>query len=556
MTTAEILIVACIVICAGIAVYSCLIQKGKSNNGSQYAVTTGVLFTFIGIAVGLYHFNTNPDTMTQNINNFLDGMKTVFITSIIGMVTGIIIKVVQSDVEQNADEAVIKKLDEIRDALGTNTMVSLKDELSQLISAMNTFVKTSADSRTDMQEFFAGMKEQSQTLEKLSDKLTESIDELGKKQQQSFEDFSTKITKSGKEQTQRIDTMNELIQKMQTAILQSKQNSDELLSETKTYQQQSLENDKQQAEILTDNTQKIEDMKKAFDEFLKNMSENYSQELIRALNQSMEGLNIQLQKNFGKNFQELNEAVKEVAKWQRDYKDIVEETTEELKSLNATFKQFTDTVTPKVDEHISNLAENIKKFAETSEKNISVQENLNNATTELSNAVQNAKNSVEQMKNLTESFGTFSSQVIAQNNKAIEDYKDTVTKNLGAVNESNEKFQSEINQLRDAMLKVRTDTNHYVEDFGKVSKDALTEVRKTIENFNGDFKEQAEKSVGKIEKIFEEISNETKKTTQAQIATLGGSLAKITETMISNYENLVAKIAEIDKLIAERRNAE
>ena len=98
-------------ICAVIAIKSYTNKnRGVIDGGAQTVVTIGVLFTFIGISIGLYNFDTNTDKMGEELDIFLGGMKTAFWTSIAGMLFGIIIKFFQSGVEQNEDAFIRKNL--------------------------------------------------------------------------------------------------------------------------------------------------------------------------------------------------------------------------------------------------------------------------------------------------------------------------------------------------------------------------------------------------------------------------------------------------------------
>ena len=94
---AIILNAICLTACAYITYNSYKNSKnGIIDNGAQYAVTLGVLFTFIGISYGLFNFDTNPDTIAYNIDTFLGGMRTAFYTSIMGMIAGLAIKFMQA----------------------------------------------------------------------------------------------------------------------------------------------------------------------------------------------------------------------------------------------------------------------------------------------------------------------------------------------------------------------------------------------------------------------------------------------------------------------------
>ena len=74
------------------------------DNGPQNATTFGVMFTFIGIIYALLDFNVYD--IENSIPAFLDGMKTAFITSIIGIIFSLIIsRVFQKDaVERSKNE--------------------------------------------------------------------------------------------------------------------------------------------------------------------------------------------------------------------------------------------------------------------------------------------------------------------------------------------------------------------------------------------------------------------------------------------------------------------
>ncbi len=56
--------------------------KTKKDLKSQI-VSMGVLGTFVGIFIGLQAFN--PDDITNSVNDILEGLKTAFFTSIVGM---------------------------------------------------------------------------------------------------------------------------------------------------------------------------------------------------------------------------------------------------------------------------------------------------------------------------------------------------------------------------------------------------------------------------------------------------------------------------------------
>lgn len=185
-----------VILCVLFSAYT--IAKSKSNssqgiidNGSQNVVTVGVIFIFIGIAISLFNFNTDPKTMGESINIFLDGMKSAFYTSIIGMIAGLIIKYIQSGTKQRSDSAVMTHLSQIssvREAVGevksanhddtqrivdtlqalqksveAGSTANLSKELSEMSQRMSEFINSVNASQSDMRQLiksFAGFQSQ------------------------------------------------------------------------------------------------------------------------------------------------------------------------------------------------------------------------------------------------------------------------------------------------------------------------------------------------------------------------------------------------------------
>ncbi len=155
-------------ICIGYSAYE--IKKAHreklenvAGNEAQNVISVGVLFTFVGIAISLMYFDTNPETMAQSIEVFLDGMKTAFYTSIVGMMAAIIIKYIQAGVEAKEDveyreslenikamnsslKEVVAELKAVRNSTENNTTsdvannVQLRKEISALNTAFRDFI--------------------------------------------------------------------------------------------------------------------------------------------------------------------------------------------------------------------------------------------------------------------------------------------------------------------------------------------------------------------------------------------------------------------------------
>lgn len=501
------LIGICAVICGWIVYCS---RKGTVNNGAQHVVTVGMLFTFLGISFGLYSFDTDAAKMIDSINEFLDSMKLAFVTSIIGMVAGLWIKFLQRNVKPTEDVT----NETLRDILAAIRQ-SNNDEFNR---TLRDFADAMGKLAPDLRNLSASMHEQSEKLERLGTTLKQSIDALSAKQ------------------VERLDVMNFSIDKMRRSTAQAEQNSAALLEATKAYQQQALANDDTQLKILSDNTAQIVAMKNAFDQFLQDMAKSFGDNFIAALTLAIKDLNNNLQEQFGDNFKELNAAVREVAAWQREYKDIVTATTTELKVINETFSR----------EVMGELKASLKTFADTSAQNVSVQANLSNATAQLSAIITQTEESLNHMKTVTATFGKFSEEVLDKNAALLQNH-------LNNLRRLEENFSAEVKTINNVAHGVALDTTQYLKDFNTASAESMRVIRDTIARYKADLNKETEASLSKLHQLFETLANNTDAQSDKAIKNLAGALAKVSGRMIDNYQVLVAKIAEVDALLNERR---
>ena len=558
---AIILNAICLTACAYITYNSYKNSKnGIIDNGAQYAVTLGVLFTFIGISYGLFNFDTNPDTIAYNIDTFLGGMRTAFYTSIMGMIAGLAIKFMQAGkVKAEEDDVIgnIQKLGSLNSNVkelnnhstqGTAAMVAALESLQRSVEAgsvshlsaalenmsqkMGEFIGSVQESQAGMAEvsrnigsFFTKQEEQMQSLRA---GIQDSITAMGTNLSAQLVELNNKTAESGRQQNEYLQSMNNSILQLAESGQRSEKSAAELLEKTKQYQAESLQHDTNLAHIMTENTATIDGMRASFDQFLKDMAENYSNELINALNQSMEKLNTQLQTQFGENFKELNAAVKEVVVWQRDYKDIVIETTEELKSINTTFQNFQTVLVEEVNKSVAELTSNLASFQSSTEQNVSVQANLHDSMEKLADMVKAAEANVIAMQTVSDKFADFTSRVVTEIDESLTKFGNMSIEKFGELNSGVEQsvtdFQGQLKEMNTAAFDTMTDTSHYLRDFQTVSKDVMQGVRESLEAFRSDFEAMSKKELSGLEAVFKQMAVNTDKQQDKAVKSLAGAM--------------------------------
>lgn len=585
---AIILNAICLTACAYITYNSYKNSKnGIIDNGAQYAVTLGVLFTFIGISCGLFNFDTNPDTIAYNIDTFLGGMRTAFYTSIMGMLAGLAIKFMQAGkVKAEEDDVIgnIQKLGSLNSNVkelnnhstqGTAAMVAALESLQRSVEAgsvshlsaalenmsqkMGEFIGSVQESQAGMAEvsrnigsFFTKQEEQMQSLRA---GIQDSITAMGTNLSAQLVELNNKTAESGRQQNEYLQSMNNSILQLAESGQRSEKSAAELLEKTKQYQAESLQHDTNLAHIMTENTAAIDGMRASFDQFLKDMAENYSNELINALNQSMEKLNTQLQTQFGENFKELNAAVKEVAVWQRDYKDIVIETTEELKSINTTFQNFQTVLVEEVNKSVAELTSNLASFQSSTEQNVSVQANLHDSMEKLADMVKAAEANVIAMQTVSDKFADFTSRVVTEIDESLTKFGNMSIEKFGELNSGVEQsvtdFQGQLKEMNTAAFDTMTDTSHYLRDFQTVSKDVMQGVRESLEAFRSDFEAMSKKELSGLEAVFKQMAVNTDKQQDKAVKSLAGAMGAISTQIINDYNALIRRIGELDALIGK-----
>ncbi|WFD09024.1 hypothetical protein [Tepidibacter hydrothermalis] len=137
----NIITLVCIVGIGYIVFLFCKKEINKMESSLPNLVSTiGVLGTFGGICVSLYFFN--PNSIDSSVPNLLDGMKTAFVTSVVGMFASIIMKGNQwKKINQHKGEEYFEDAEQL-----FNCMLSESRNLnSTLINNQNQMLNRFAD---------------------------------------------------------------------------------------------------------------------------------------------------------------------------------------------------------------------------------------------------------------------------------------------------------------------------------------------------------------------------------------------------------------------------
>lgn len=111
-------------------------QKNSKRNYKNEIVSLGVLGTFVGIAIGLFHFDVTD--IKSSMPQLLEGLKTAFITSGVGIFFSIILSIVKP-VKQKRSET-LEALEVIVTEFNHNLTEQFGDNFKQLNEAVKNMI--------------------------------------------------------------------------------------------------------------------------------------------------------------------------------------------------------------------------------------------------------------------------------------------------------------------------------------------------------------------------------------------------------------------------------
>ena len=116
--------------------FSLSFSKTSLRNYKNEIVSLGVLGTFIGIAIGLYHFDVT--NIKDSMPHLLDGLKTAFITSGVGIFFSIILSIYKP--AQSKKSETIDALEMVVKDFNKNLTTQFGDNFKQLNESVKAMV--------------------------------------------------------------------------------------------------------------------------------------------------------------------------------------------------------------------------------------------------------------------------------------------------------------------------------------------------------------------------------------------------------------------------------
>ena len=357
----------------------------KTDNHQDYKsliISTGVLGTFIGILLGLWDFDTS--NIKASVPTLLDGLKTAFVTSILGMSISIFLSAIQKSSGKG----------QVEDEIGILNQISSRLEALENISTNTKYLETIPLMNTKLDSIDTSLKH-------LSNDISSVKEEMRSNQAMLFE-----------------------------------------------FLEKSLNN-----------------VNRTLEEAIEVLAEGATKEIIKALENVIQDFNKNLTEQFGDNFQQLNEAVKNMITWQDKYKESIEITEKNLQVLVATMENSSKEL-DSISASTLKMTDSYSKIEDTSKQ-----------LTEVINANEN------QIRNLDVHL------------KSLAEVGEKAKLSISSIDEFSDKIQTSLSSQSEALSKLTQDIN-------KQLPDSLDELNKALTTLTNKFRNDYELFLEQVSKLM------------------------------------------------------
>ena len=424
--------------------------------------------------------------------------------------------------KQNNKDEPIKLILEKFEKLQENS--NLQVEVLKKIEEYTFSLDDIYNSLEDLKEKVDGQISQLENLEKLN-----VLEEIKNNIDSQLEDISVASTN--------IITKLDSLEKYDSNIFANSSKSLDFISSihTKIEEYKNIFND-----FMDNSSRENSELILAFKEFSNYMLEENSKAFIEALNKTIRDFNINLVETFGSNFKQLNEAVAKLLDWQEHYKDTIELTTENQKTIFNSFRNIEielDNFNQKTKGINTVVSELSLATKEALEQNYRLNDSLE-VIAKLDNQVKELlPNFMKINSNLDDNLKTFSEET----NKITDELND-FTSNLGS---SLDKSKNQVNKLLEDTIKSFSTT---IEKSEENNKEIVRSTSEKIKTLNDELDKNIKEKINKIDNFLKEQVQKTDNALKDNLNDVIKMLGNISEKFAEDYEPLANKLREIVQL--------
>jgi len=259
-------------------------------------------------------------------------------------------------------------------------------------------------------------------------------------------------------------------------------------------------------------------LKESFDNFAKEISENNSKALIKAITEVMNDFNSNINDQLGQNFKDLSGAIEKLIIWQDQYKENIINSTNTLKISQKSLEKSGDL--------FEMAAKNSQNFSSISQK-------LWNELVTLNDSLKIFQQWNNEFKGISSSFSDMSEKMIL--------WIDSLSKN----------FTSKANiMVWESEKQITFMVNTFATqswDLKEAHSTILNRMKKDIEYYNKEMSEQFLRIWARLEQQVQTLDEQLWKELEKSLNWLGQQLTSLSWKFVSDYAELAKKLEKLVK---------
>lgn len=398
--------------------------------------TLGIFGTFLGIYVGLQNFDVKD--INNSIPTLLEGMKTAFLTSILGIIFSILFGKWSQIVAERAERK--------------ESVVEVDEEIEALRQIIGTLKETHKQQIAVLQE---NQKQQTTILQENQKKVDKNHTEV------------LEILKGGFKNNEKLLIDIKDILKGETS---------KLVNNTETIGSMLLENQKY--------------LGKKFEELSAMLAKNNTEALVGVMKKVTEEFNKQMSTLINKlvqeNFEELNNSVKQLNSWQLENKAMIVSLTQQFENTAKNFSISADAAkemsvnTKRLTDDNSNLAKMIKELQKVMIEDTKYQQIVKELTTTINTLKENTSafdKTTNKLNDWVKNQMNFNEGVAVLIHK-LEDVKNV--KDINEIFWNN--FEKQLNQALTSLNKATTGLSNELENMNSIYYQQLNDMLKNFDS--------------------------------------------------------------------------
>ena len=581
------LIVIFAIIMVGTIAWFWKIRRQQINTLASIVTVIGVLGTFLGIAIGLYQFDTG--NIEASVPQLLEGLKIAFLTSIVGIGLSILLKAEALQRKQAASEetytgatvddlaGLLREILDVEREEGNETRETLRsieksltgDGDSTVLTQLQKLRTTFSDKQDDLIRSFDKFAEQ--MAENNTKALIEALEGV-------MRDFNAKINEQFGENFKQL---NEAVGRINEWQEQYRQQMDELAAQFQVAAA-SIEKSRESLEIIAERSESIVSSSERLDPILQALQHQIQQlnnhlaafsgladnasnafPIIEdRLNQLTDNFSTIVQETIDDSHSSMQNQREALTNQSQQLERTVENTSRHIQEQTEDiFEKTTIRIEEVIDSTFQGLKNSIEDQSEklqsiVTETNQGLENTLQTQSRQLQTMVENTSG---QLQKLTDDFSTVVKETIDGSHVSMQSQREALNEFSSMVRESIDNSHADMIRQREALETFTGRIEGVIRSTHQGLENTLEETNRGLENILENqsrqlsteteriFRESGERMTQQIQLLDTALQEELTKALES----LGSQLTSLSRRFVDDYSPLTDKLRDVVKIAGD-----